>query len=87
MSCAVCYGYPGCPCCSPEPQTVTCPACKGTGEIYYNSDGERITKEEYDKLPADHRECDSCAECDGSGEIEYDDEPDWDSMPGGHDYY
>ena len=57
-----CYGYPGCPCCSPEPQTVTCPACKGTGEIYYNSDGERITKEEYDKLPADQRECDSCAE-------------------------
>lgn len=55
MSCAVCYGYPGCPCCSPEPQTVTCPACKGTGEIYYNSDGERITKEEYDKLPADQR--------------------------------
>ena len=38
MSCAVCYGYPGCPCCSPEPQTVTCPACKGTGEIYYDSD-------------------------------------------------
>ena len=23
MSCAVCYGYPGCPCCSPEPQRNT----------------------------------------------------------------
>lgn len=87
MSCPVCNGYPGCPCCSPEPQMVTCPACKGTGEIYYNSDGERITEEEYSKLPADQRECNSCAECDGCGEVEYDDEPDWDSMPGGHDYY
>ena len=87
MSCPVCNGYPGCPCCSPEPQTVTCAACKGTGEIYYNIDGERINKDEYDKLPADQRECDSCAECDGSGEVEYGDEPDWDSMPSGHDYY
>lgn len=47
----------------------------------------QIRRIKIQKLPADQRECDSCAECDGSGEIEYDDEPDWDSMPGGHDYY
>lgn len=87
MSCVVCNGYPGCPCCSPEPKMVTCPACSGTGKIYYNADGDRISEDEYDQLPKDQREFDICAECDGLGEVEYDYEPDWDSMPGGHDYY
>lgn len=87
MSCPVCNGLPGCPCCSPELSLTTCPACGGTGEIYYDDNGDRITEEEYVQLPADRRECESCVECDGTGGIEVELEPDWDSMPGGHDYY
>lgn len=88
MSCSVCNGYPGCPCCTPEPKMVTCPACSGYGQIYYNNDGDNISKDEYDKLPKDQREFDICGECNGFGEVELEyDEPDWDSMPGGHDYY
>ena len=67
---------------------VTCPACSGYGQIYYNNDGDNISKDEYDKLPKDQREFDICGECNGFGEVELEyDEPDWDSMPGGHDYY
>lgn len=66
---------------------TTCPACDGNGEIYYNENGDRITKAQYDALPKSRRDCDKCAECDGTGEIEFEYEPDWDSMPGGHDYY
>lgn len=87
MSCPVCNGLPGCPCCSPEPNMTTCPACGGAGEIYYNEDGDQITKEQYNALPKGRRDTDRCAECDGTGEIEYEYQPDWDSMPGGHDYY
>lgn len=87
MSCSVCNGYPGCPCCTPEPRTITCPACGGTGEVYYNDNGDRITEEEYSRLTTDQRECESCGECDGSGVVEDDYEPDYDSMPGGPDFY
>lgn len=79
MSCTVCNGYPGCPCCSPEPRMITCPACGGTGEIYYDDNGDRITEEEYNMLPADQRESESCCECDGSGVIEDVFEPDYDN--------
>lgn len=30
---------------------ITCPACNGTGEIYYNENGDRISEEEYALLP------------------------------------
>lgn len=53
-----------------------CPACKGAGEIYYNEDGDQITKAQYDALPKDQRDADKCAECDGTGAIEYENEPD-----------
>lgn len=66
---------------------ITCPACKGNGFVYYNEDGERISLEQFVKLPRSKCESEQCAECNGSGEVEYDDEPDYDSMPGGPDYY
>ncbi len=50
---------------------IECPVCNGLGEIYYNADGERISEEEYAKLPADERDVDTCAECDGSGSVEF----------------
>lgn len=53
MSCPVWNGYPGCPSCTPEPRMITSPACNGTGEIYYNENGDRISEEEYALLPAD----------------------------------
>jgi hypothetical protein len=46
---------------------ITCPACNGTGEIYYNENGDRIS---YALLPADAREVESCEECYGAGSIE-----------------
>lgn len=49
---------------------ITCPACGGTGEIYYNDSGDRIREKEYNRLPTNRRECESCGECDGSGGIE-----------------
>lgn len=69
MSCSVCNGHPGCPCCAPEPRTTTCPACNGTGETYYNENGDRISEEEYKALPTDQRDTDTCEECDGLGYI------------------
>lgn len=78
MSCSACNGYPGCPCCTPEPRMITCPACNGTGEIYYNENGDRISEEAYAILPAEAREIESCGECDGMGSIEDIYEPDYD---------
>lgn len=78
MSCPVCNGYPGCPCCSPEPLMITCPVCNGTGKIYYNENGDRITEEKYSMLPDDAKESERCCECDGTGSIEDIYEPDYD---------
>ena len=85
-SCAVCHGIPGCPCCTPEPDMIQCPECNGVGVVYYDEDGNSVTKTQYDALPEDARGFDKCEKCDGEGEIEYEYEPDWDSMRGGHDY-
>lgn len=64
---------PGCPCCSPELQTATCEVCEGTGlGAYYDSDGEEITREQYNLLPEKRREADKCEVCDGAGKREYD---------------
>lgn len=64
-----------------------------------SGDTYECTQEEYDTLPdeesmaelAGTRRCKAeseiCRECDGCGEVEDLYEPDWDSMPGGHDYY
>nr|DAO68735.1 MAG TPA: DnaJ-like protein [Caudoviricetes sp.] len=87
MSCSVCYGHPGCPCCQPEPNMIRCPECNGVGSIFYDIDGERITQEQFDKLSESERDKERCPECDGEGEIEYEYEPDYDSMPGGPDDY
>lgn len=78
MSCPVCEGHPGCPCCATEPRMITCPDCNGTGYTYYNENGDEITEHEYDNLPAKSRDKDTCDQCEGVGEIEYEYEPDYD---------
>lgn len=78
MSCEVCYGHPGCPVCSPEPNMIPCPVCNGKGYTYYNEDGDEISEDEYNALPSDCRGKDPCDECNGEGEIEYEYEPDYD---------
>lgn len=56
MSCTVCWGYPGCPVCSPEPVMIECPECNGSGyNIYYEGMGEVV------------EECECCK---GEGMIE-----------------
>lgn len=78
MSCGVCYGHPGCPCCAPEPDLITCPVCNGRAYTYYNEDGDEITEDEYAALPKNERDKEACEECDGTGEVEYEYEPDYD---------
>lgn len=50
----------------------TCPDCCGDGRIYYNEDGEDITKNEYLRLSEVEKklwEFEKCSTCDGSGEV------------------
>lgn len=78
MSCVVCYGHPGCPCCATEPHRITCPSCNGKRHTHYNEDGDVITETAYNALPKDSRGKETCEECGGTGEIEYEYEPDYD---------
>lgn len=71
--CYECHGiYPNCPICGEEPQTETCPECKGQGILYYDVKGKRLTAEQA-KLFAHFNVWyteEKCAKCDGTGEIE-----------------
>lgn len=78
MSCGVCNGHPGCPCCGEEPHMIECPDCDGKGHAYYNETGDEITEEEYNANPSDFEKV-PCDRCEGAGEIEYDYEPDYDN--------
>lgn len=82
MSCPVCNGLPGCPCCAPEPKYTTCPECSGDGGVFYNEDGEELSRVEYGKLSAQDQQgwdFEPCERCDGRGEIEEEPyEPDYD---------
>lgn len=56
MSCSVCNGHPGCPCCTPEPTMIECPTCGGKGYFYYAYDIENdreieCTEAAYECLP------------------------------------
>ena len=51
----------------------TCPECDGDGGIYYNNDGEELSKVDYDRLSDEDKALwnfDKCMRCDGTGEIE-----------------
>lgn len=63
----------------------TCPDCNGDGGIYFNEDGDEISKAEYEQLSDEEKELwefEKCSTCDGSGEVikEADDEPDLDAI-------
>ena len=62
----------------------TCPDCCGDGGIYYNEDGEDITKNEYLRLSEEEKklwEFEKCSTCNGSGEvIKEAEERDWDAI-------
>lgn len=83
MSCVVCNGLPGCPSCTPEPTMIPCPDCGGDGGVFYNEEGDEISRVEYDKLSAEQQEdweFEPCEYCDGDGEIEAEPyEPDYDN--------
>lgn len=79
MSCTVCYGAPGCPCCGTDSMEEKCQVCDGTGiNTYYSRDGEEILREEWEDLSEADRDQDQCPNCDGSGIIEYEFERDYD---------
>lgn len=67
-----------------EPEYETCPNCCGDGGIYYNEDGDDITKNEYLRLSEEEKklwEFEKCSTCDGSGEvIKEAEERDWDAI-------
>lgn len=71
MACSICHGIPGCPCCSEEPTTIPCSECNGEGFIYYNENGFRVAREDFDLLPIDNRDLEMCPVCEGEGVINY----------------
>lgn len=76
MSCSVCNGYPGCPCCS-EDSTVNCSNCQGDGKIhiYYNEHtGIDVSREVWEADKENHiHETEICFVCGGDGYIEQED--------------
>lgn len=69
MSCSVCNGLPGCPCCS-EDRFLPCEDCHGEGNLYRNEEGEQITLEAYNALPKGEGDYERCPSCGGEGFIE-----------------
>ena len=65
------YDWTRCPVCSSydDIEMVECEACNGTGEFYYDEEGEEITRELY-LTDTEFYLCDTCDECKGEGEIE-----------------
>lgn len=54
---------------------TVCPECGGSGETYWDDwNGERVSEEEWLRLPEDRRGTDVCEECGGSGEVEVESE-------------
>ena len=68
--CELCRGVSngGCPC-EESPKYEECDHCDGEGYIYYNIDGEEITRVIYDLLPESLRDSEKCDDCDGLGEV------------------
>ena len=68
--CELCYGVSngGCPCEEPT-EYVKCPRCDEEGYLYYNDEGEEITRELYDALPESERSEEKCDKCNGSGVV------------------
>lgn len=69
--CIECNGmYSNCPVCqSVDTHMEKCTDCNGEGKIYFNDNGDILTKEEWLKLPEDERSYDDCITCEASGEI------------------
>lgn len=67
--CDVCYGIGVCPVCSDDPNYIDCPECNGEGYIYYDINGEEISRKIYDLLPPSERFSDKCDKCNGLGEV------------------
>ena len=59
-----------------------CVECNGDGGVYYNDDGEEISRTDYERLSDEDKalwKFDECLECNGDGEVEVDPyEPDYD---------
>ena len=63
-----------------------CVECGGDGGIYYNEDGDMLSKVDYERLSDEDKsiwELEKCEKCDGRGEIEVEEtefELDWDDF-------
>lgn len=66
----------------PNPVYDTCPDCNGDGGVWYDEDGEKHSKADYDRLSEEDKVLcvfEKCERCGGEGKIEVEPyEPDWD---------
>lgn len=69
MACNVCYGAPGCPACSYEPELETCDNCNGNGHLYFNGEGVELSPEAWVRGEKNDILREPCDKCDGTGEV------------------
>lgn len=76
------WGNPQAPWNQPDAIYENCPDCNGTGGDYYNEDGDKISKADYERLSDEDKALwtfDKCERCEGLGTIEVEPyEPDYD---------
>ena len=56
----------------PDAVYEACPDCKGDGGVYYNEDGDELSKSDYESLNDEDKVLwgfDKCRRCDGFGTI------------------
>ena len=65
-----------------EPNYDTCPDCNGDGGVWYDEDGEKHSKADYERMSEEDKALcvfEQCERCGGEGEIEVEPyEPDYD---------
>lgn len=66
----------------PDPEYQTCDECNGDGGVWYNEDGDVISKADYERMSDEDKALwtfEKCERCEGKGKIEVEPyEPDWD---------
>lgn len=65
-----------------EAMKETCPDCDGDGGVYYNDNGDELSKSDWERLSDEDKvlwEFEKCERCEGIGTIMVEPyEPDWD---------
>lgn len=70
--CDICYGnQPNCPVCGKDaPKEVECPECGGSGEFYFDDEGNPMFYGDWEDLSPDEKIVIKCTHCDGAGVVE-----------------